>query len=155
MRGLGGFSSTSPAKPTWSNRACDTLESIVHQATCHQVLVPETNLSSMVSSSGGTWTDDSGQPPLAPGWIKKRTRSDSDHDGKNISSTTSTTSNVLHKKQAEYQRDNDTNLNTWASFDSPKNKSNDDDSTCHEGLVILYIYFLISQNNVTYMYHIY
>lgn len=156
MRGLGGFSSTSPAKPTWSNRACDTLESIVHQATCHQVLVPETNLSSMVSSSGGTWTEDSGQPPLAPGWIKKRTRSDSDHDGKNISSTTSTTtSNVLHKKQAEYQRDNDTTLNTWASFDSPKNKSNDDDSTCHEGLVILYIYFLISQNNVAYMYHIY
>lgn len=145
MRGLGGFSSTSPAKPTWSNRACDTLESIVHQATCHKV--PETNL----SSSGGTWTDDSGQQPLAPGWMKKRTRSDSDYDGKNISSTTSTTSNVLHKKQAEYQRDNDTTLNTWASFESPNNKSNDDDSTCHEGLVILYMYFLMSQNNVTYI----
>lgn len=139
MRGLGGFSSTSPAKPTWSNRACDTLESIVHQAT-GQKKVPETNLSSMVSSSGGTWTDDSSQPPLAPGWIKKRTRSDSDYDGKNISSTTSTTSTVLHQKQAEYQRDNNyTTLNTWASFESPKNKSNDDDSTCHEGLVIIYI----------------
>lgn len=134
MRGVGGFSSTSPAKPTWSNRACDTLESIVHQAT-GQKKVPETNLSSMVSSSGGTWTDDSSQRPLAPGWIKKRTRSDSDYDGKNISSTTSTTSTVLHQKQAEYQRDNnDTTLNTWASFESPKNKSNDDDSTCHEGL---------------------
>nr|XP_011464338.1 PREDICTED: transcription factor PIF7 isoform X2 [Fragaria vesca subsp. vesca] len=130
IHGLGGIVPTAPAKPTWSNRACDTLESIVHQATCHKL--PETNLSSMVASSGGTWTDDSSQQPWANGWIRKRTRSDSDYHGKNVSST-STTSNV-HEEQTEYQMDNDTTLNTWTSFESAKTKSNDDDSTCHEGL---------------------
>ncbi|XP_024170007.1 transcription factor PIF7 isoform X1 [Rosa chinensis] len=130
IHGLGGIVPTALEKATWSNKACDTLESIVHQATCHKV--PKTNLSSMVASSGGTWTEDSGQQPLENSWIRNCTRSDSDYHGKNVSST-STTSNV-HEEQTEYQRDNDTTLNTWVSFESARSKSNDDDSTCHEGL---------------------
>lgn len=148
IHGLGGIVPTAPAKPTWSNRACDTLESIVHQATCHKL--PETNLSSMAASSGGTWTDDSGQQPSANGWIRKRTRSDSDYHGKNVSST-STTSNV-HEEQTEYQMDNDTTLNTWTSFESAKTKSNDDDSTCHEGLVSGNIYFCIHYQSLYFKY---
>ncbi|XP_050378623.1 transcription factor PIF7 [Argentina anserina] len=127
IHGLGGLVPTAPARTTWSNRACDTLESIVHQATCHQV--PEANLSSMVAPSCGTRTDDYGQP-MANGWIRKHTRSDSDYHGKNVSST-STTSNV-HEEPTEYHMHNETTLNTWTSFGSTKTKSNDDDFTCHE-----------------------
>ncbi|KAM1679235.1 hypothetical protein ACFX15_038571 [Malus domestica] len=146
MHGLGGLLPTAQAKPIWSrSRACDTLESIVDQATCHKrdpniIRHDQTpaNISSMIASSGETWTDSSVQVPPAQGWIRKRTRSDSGFFENNFSSKT----NNIHEEHADPSRvrlcrDNDTTMSTLVSFESPpslKTKSIEEDSACHGGL---------------------
>ncbi|XP_021820742.1 transcription factor PIF7-like [Prunus avium] len=154
MHGLGGLLPTSQAKHTWG-RAFDTLESVVHQATHHRrepnlIHNGQTpaNISSMVASSGRTWTDNGGQVPLAEGWMRKRTRSDSDYHGNNFSGSTtsiheehadpSTCASPSPSASAKLCRDNEKTMTTWASFESlpslKSTKSPDEDSASHGGL---------------------
>ncbi|XP_016651309.1 PREDICTED: transcription factor PIF7 [Prunus mume] len=154
MHGLGGLLPTSQAKHTWG-RAGDTLESVVHQATHHKrepnlIHNGQTpaNISSMVASSGRTWTDEGGQVPLAEEWMRKRTRSDSDYHGNNFSGSTtsiheehadpSTCASPSPSASAKLCRDNEKTMTTWASFESlpslKSTKSPDEDSASHGGL---------------------
>ncbi|ONI08773.1 hypothetical protein PRUPE_5G200100 [Prunus persica] len=154
MHGLGGLLPTSQAKHTWG-RAGDTLESVVHQATHHKrepnlIHNGQTpaNISSMLASSGRTWTDEGGQVPLAEGWMRKRTRSDSDYHGNNFSGSTtsiheehadpSTCASPSPSASAKLCRDNQKIMTTWASFESlpslKSTKSPDEDSASHGGL---------------------
>ncbi|XP_048443479.1 transcription factor PIF7-like isoform X1 [Pyrus x bretschneideri] len=151
MHGFGALLRTAQSKPTWSrSRACDTLESIVDQATCHKrdpniIRHDQTpaNTSSVVASSGETWTDSSVQLPPAQGWIRKRSRSDSGFFENNFST------NSIHEEHADPSscaspgasvrlcRDNHTTTSTLVSFESPpslKTKSTDGDSASHGGL---------------------
>ncbi|KAM0982734.1 hypothetical protein PS2_015350 [Malus domestica] len=150
MHGLGALL-TAQSNPTWSrSRACDTLESIVDQATCHKrdpniIRHDQTpaNTSSVVASSGETWTDSSVQVPPAQGWIRKRSRSYSGFFENNFST------NSIHEEHADPSscaspgasvrlcRDNHKTTSTLVSFESPpslKTKSTDEDSASHGGL---------------------
>ncbi|KAK9278865.1 hypothetical protein L1049_028444 [Liquidambar formosana] len=147
MHGIGGLLPPAPTKPTWG-RAGDTLESIVHQATCHKQnlnLIPHdqnpANMkSSTVASSGGKWAESSGQVPMARETIRKRIRSDSNQCGRNFSSSIqeerTDRMSACASASATFCRDNDTTMMTWASFESPrslKTKTTDEDSACHGG----------------------
>lgn len=149
MHDLGGIiPSTTRTKPTWG-RSNDTLESIVHQATItrhnnnnHQEITPQhgqnspAKRSSMVSSSGAKWSESSGQVPVVPGLLKKRTRADSDQCGRNFSSMQEGRGDrsACASASATCFRENDTTIMTWASYESPKSlktKTTDDDSASH------------------------
>lgn len=150
MHGLGGLLPSGPIKPTWG-RTGDTLESIVHQATCHNEdphvthngQTPATISSNNVASSGRKRGVDSGLAPLATSVIKKRSRSNSDYDGKNFSSNCGIKEehggpSACASASATFCRESDTTMMTWASFESLhslKNKSTDEHSACHGDLV--------------------
>ncbi|KAA8541003.1 hypothetical protein F0562_024859 [Nyssa sinensis] len=142
MHGGGGvLPSTAPTKPTWG-RVGDTLESIVHQATCHNQSLKSPQQQNQnpanVAPSGGKWPESSGHVQMALGLVKKRMRSDSDQCGRNLSS--SIMQEVADGRSAcasgTAARDKDTTMMTWPSFESPpslKTKTTDDDSASHGG----------------------
>ncbi|XWS51188.1 hypothetical protein CRYUN_Cryun12cG0155700 [Craigia yunnanensis] len=149
MHGLSGLLPTAPIKPTWG-RSSDTLESIVHQATCHnqkqnfnllQHDQTPVNRSSIAASSGGNWDESSSQLPLAAeALLKKRGRSDSNQCRKNYLGAgikeDRADRSACASASATLCRDNDTTMMTWASHESPqsmKTKTTDDDSACHNG----------------------
>ncbi|XVE54739.1 hypothetical protein DITRI_Ditri03aG0106000 [Diplodiscus trichospermus] len=149
MHGLSGLLPTAPTKPTWG-RSSDTLESIVHQATCND-LKQSFNLlqhdhtpvhrSSIAASSGGNWAESSGRLPMAAAaLLKKRGRSDSDQCWKNHQSCgiqeDRADRSACASASATFCRENDTTMMTWASHESPqsmKTKTTDEDSACHYG----------------------
>ncbi|OMO51235.1 hypothetical protein CCACVL1_29916, partial [Corchorus capsularis] len=152
MHGLGGLLPSAPTKPTWG-RSSDTLESIVHQATCHSPkpnfnllhhdrIIPAPNrnnpLAAAAASSGGNWAESASRLPVAPAaaataaLLKKWTRSESDHCRKFQDERSACAS-----ASATFCRDNDTTMMTWASHESPRSmktmKTADEDSACHDG----------------------
>nr|WIE96077.1 basic helix-loop-helix transcription factor [Loropetalum chinense var. rubrum] len=138
LHGLGSLP-PAPTKPTWG-RAGDTLESIVHQATYHNHY--PANINSIPASSGGKWAECSARvPTIAPEFLRKRMRSDSDQCGRNLSSNAreerTDRMSACPSASATFCRDNDTTMMTWASFESPrslKTKTTDEDSACdHHG----------------------
>ncbi|XP_062116622.1 transcription factor PIF7 [Humulus lupulus] len=149
MHGLGGLLPSGPIKPT-SGRTGDTLESIVHQATtCNNQVqdpyvtyhgqTPATMGSEIVAPSGGKRAENAFQ---APPVMRKRNRSNSNHDGMSFSSNCGIQEeqggpSACACASATFCKENDTTMMTWASFESPqslKNKSTDEDSACHGGL---------------------
>ncbi|KAL5544563.1 hypothetical protein UlMin_008347 [Ulmus minor] len=153
--GPGGLLPSTQTKPRWVSRTGDTLESIVHQATCQIIQDPNVTtyqsqtpatISSIMASSGGKWSESSGQVPVPTGSMRKRIRSDSGYTGgRNFSSGSSMQEeqyggagpSACGSGSATFCRENDTTMMTWASFDSPqslKNKSTDEDSACQNGL---------------------
>ncbi|XP_059641195.1 transcription factor PIF7 isoform X2 [Cornus florida] len=146
MHGLGGLLPTPPlTKPTWV-RSGDTLESIVHQATCHNINLAQdhrnpANMSSVVASSGGKWSESSGKMQMDQGFAKKRMHSKSDQSRLNFSSSMLdheyiTDRSACASASTAFCRDNDTTAMTWASFESPqslKTRNTDEDSGCHGG----------------------
>jgi hypothetical protein len=156
MHGIGGLLSTTPTKATWGGgraAAGDTLESIVHQATCHNqnqkpnIIFQHDHHQTPASraSSGGQWPDQSsgGQFQVAPASVvKKRTRtSDSDQcNGRrsiyeNIADGSACGSASV-SASGTFCRDTDTTMMTptRASFESTrsfKTKTTDEDSSCH------------------------
>ncbi|KAK4568123.1 hypothetical protein RGQ29_003765 [Quercus rubra] len=149
MHRLRGLIPTTPTKPTWG-RAGDTLESIVHQATCHKQIsnvlqhdhAPAANIVPIDAvSTGGTWadTESSGQVQVAPTMLmRKRTRSDSEQcHGRKICSSMNEDSADHTSASATFCRDNDSTMMTWASFESPrslKTRTTEVDSSCRGGL---------------------
>lgn len=143
MHGLGGILPSMAAqtsKPTWG-RTGDTLESIVHQATCHNQ-APKNNLlqqqndnlnvgnmCSTVASSSGKWGDSSGHVQAAPSFLKKRVRSASNRNIPQERPDISACASV----SATISKDNETTMMTWPSFESPnwslKSKTTDDDAS--------------------------
>uniref|UniRef100_A0A5B6ZVW6 Putative transcription factor PIF7 isoform X2 n=1 Tax=Davidia involucrata TaxID=16924 RepID=A0A5B6ZVW6_DAVIN len=157
MHGLGGLIPTAPTKPTWG-RAGETLESIVHQATCQKQINLKSlqpndhdhhhhqnpaNLSSVVASSGGgKWAaDEAGhvvQMGPAAGLVKKRMRTDDDNQRKQDREDVVVVADrsACASASATFCRDNDTTMMTWPSFESPpslKTKTTDEDSASHGG----------------------
>ncbi|KAK3009221.1 hypothetical protein RJ639_014758, partial [Escallonia herrerae] len=148
MHELGGILPTAPTKPTWG-RTGDTLESIVHQATCHKqnpkfVQHDKSlgNRSSIVASSSGKWGEiSSGHVQVAPNITKKRMRPSeySDQCGKTLGRNVQEDRldlSACASGSATICKDNDTTMMTWASFESPqslKTKTTDEDSACHDG----------------------
>ncbi|XP_060205011.1 transcription factor UNE10 isoform X1 [Lycium barbarum] len=148
MHGLGGILSNISQTKQTMGRAGDTLESIVHQATCHgknQDLIQNydqnyQDLKIGGMCSGGKWGESSQQmaPPRATVLAKKRTRSESepqyggaeDHEYAELSACASAS--------ATFCRENDNTLVSWPSFyessRSIKSKTTcDEDSACHGG----------------------
>ncbi|XP_022737332.1 transcription factor UNE10-like, partial [Durio zibethinus] len=146
MHGLSGLLPTAPTKPTWG-RSSDTLESIVHQATCHnqkqnfdllRLGQTPTNRSSIAASSGGNWAESPGRLPVATAaLLKKRARSDSDQCRKNLGGgIQEDRADRSPCASATFCRDNDTAMMTWASHETPqsmKTETTDKDSACHDG----------------------
>ncbi|XVF54373.1 hypothetical protein PTKIN_Ptkin05aG0176300 [Pterospermum kingtungense] len=154
MHGLSGLLPTAPTKPTWG-RSSDTLESIVHQATCHNnqkqnfnlllqhdQVIPAKKTTSIAASSEGNWAETaSGRLPMAAAaLLKKRARSDSDQCRKNYLSGSiqevKVDPSACASASATFCKDNDTTMMTWASHESPrsmKTKTTDEDSACHNG----------------------
>ncbi|XP_022775750.1 transcription factor PIF7-like [Durio zibethinus] len=150
MHGLSGLLPTALTKPTWG-RSSDTLESLVHQATCHDQNqnfnflqhdnTPANRSSDIAASSGGNWAESTGGLPMAAAaLLKKRARSDSDQCWKNYLSggiqEDRADRSACASASATLCRDNDTTLMTWASHESPqsmKTKTTDEDSACHNG----------------------
>lgn len=139
MHGLGGLLPTAPTKPTWG-RAGDTLESIVHQATCHNqnsnFIHHAQNLANMKSTVGSSAHVQTGNQGL----MKKRTRSDSAHCGRNFSTNVHEAEradrSACASASATFCRDNETTMMTWPSSESPRSlkaKTTDEDSACHGG----------------------
>ncbi|XP_024028159.1 transcription factor PIF7 [Morus notabilis] len=149
MHGLGGLLPLGPAKPTWG-RTGGTLESIVHQATCHthdpnvthhgHGQTPATIGSNIVGPLIGKWAENSGQAPPPTLVMRKRSRSDSDYGGRNLSSSSSMQEEhggPSASASATFCRESDTTMMTWASFESPhnlKNKTNDEDFISHSDM---------------------
>ncbi|XP_059443891.1 transcription factor PIF7 isoform X2 [Corylus avellana] len=160
MHGIGGLlSTTTPTKATWGGgrAAGDTLESIVHQATCHHNQKPNIifqhdhhhhNTPASIASSGGQWPDQSsgGQVQVAPASVvKKRTRSSDSEQYcnigrrsiyENIADGSTCGSGGSVSASGTFCRDNDTTMMTptRASFESTrsfKTKTTDEDSSCH------------------------
>ncbi|GAB2223874.1 hypothetical protein Drorol1_Dr00004618 [Drosera rotundifolia] len=140
MHELGGIFPTAPAKPTWG-RTADTLESIVHQATCskqNQIGMERSNqnkekVGSVVASMGGKWGQDLVRVQLPVGLAKKRTRPDADHCSRN--SRCNVRDEELADRSASANvalgRETDTTVVTWTFLDSPtsvKTKNTDEDS---------------------------
>ncbi|KAK3406343.1 hypothetical protein EUGRSUZ_K02496 [Eucalyptus grandis] len=135
----------------------DTLESIVHQATCHKKNPPSPRHdhpppSSLhrvrLSSSAGGILDKSHagqQCPVNNHLIKKRKRSDSEPvpvvkknlgNGVGRCTTRGERSSICGSASATICRDDDATMTTWASFESPvsfKNKTTDDDDSASHG----------------------
>ncbi|KAK6250020.1 hypothetical protein QUC31_007507 [Theobroma cacao] len=150
MHGLSGLLPTAPpTKPTWG-RSNDTLESIVHQATCHkqkqnfnllQHDQTRSNRSSIAASSVGNWAESSSRLPVAAAaaLLKKRARSDSDQCRKNLSGGIQedrADRSACASASAAFCRDNDATMMTWASHESPqsmKTKTADEDSSYNDG----------------------
>ncbi|XP_060205014.1 transcription factor UNE10 isoform X4 [Lycium barbarum] len=128
MHGLGGILSNISQTKQTMGRAGDTLESIVHQATCHgknQDLIQNydqnyQDLKIGGMCSGGKWGESSQQmaPPRATVLAKKRTRSESepqyggaeDHEYAELSACASASAtfcrendNTLENKEEEHQ----------------------------------------------------
>lgn len=138
MNGLssGGLLPTGPTKPTW-NRAGDTLESVVHQATWpNQNLYPPlpkrdhnpANVSSAVGSTIVKRAETLGRMHVGP----KRVRSETDQCGGSFgSSIQEERSACAAAASATFCKENDATMVTWASFESPRNlktKTTDEDS---------------------------
>ncbi|EEF47808.1 DNA binding protein, putative [Ricinus communis] len=152
MHGLGGFVHPSQTKATWG-RTNETLESIVHQATCHNQNLNSnqqgekqshqpTIASSTVASSDGKWAETSSghQAGMAPLLMKKRTRSESNQCARSFNGSTREEHMDLSacaSASATFCRESDTTMMTWASFESPppslKAKTTDEDSASHGG----------------------
>lgn len=162
MHGLSGLLPIAPTKPTWGRSSHDTLESIVHQATCHnqnqnqnfnllqheQVPVNKKSPIITAASSRGNWPADTTTSRLpvaaaAAALLKKRARSDSDQCMKNYKSGSNIQEDRAERSacasaSATFCKDNDTTMMTWASYESPrsmKTKTTDEDSACHNGSV--------------------
>lgn len=148
MHGLGGLLPTAPTKPTWG-RAGDTLESIVHQATCHNqnsssfIHHAQNHLNNMKSTTVGSSAHVQSGNQVS---MKKRTRSDSAHCARNFSTNVHEPDHhqradrsACASASATFCRDNDTTMITWPSSESPppslKAKTADEDSACHGGSV--------------------
>ena len=146
MHGLRGLLPTSPTKHTWG-RAGDTLESIVHQATCHKQIPnvhlhghTSTNLAPLdATSTGRTWTESSGQVQVEPTLMRKRILSSSEKcDGRKFCGSIYEDSADHTSASATFCSNNDTTMMTWASFESPrslKTKTTEEDSCCRGGSV--------------------
>ncbi|GAB4860821.1 hypothetical protein Ancab_035983 [Ancistrocladus abbreviatus] len=147
MHELGGiFPAASTKQPTWG-RTSDTLESVVHQATCKKQnpnLMQHgqniENAGSVVASCGEKQAEDSSQAQVAPGLVKKRGRTDSDHGGRNFGGNMAADEwadrSACASANVAFCRDNDAALVRWASLDSTrrtKTKYTDEDSACHGG----------------------
>ncbi|KAL7192208.1 hypothetical protein ACSBR2_024119 [Camellia fascicularis] len=149
MHGLGGLLPTAPTKPTWG-RTGDTLESIVHLATCDQqnlnLLPPHDHLHhhnpapNRTTSSAKKCAETVGHMPMAPGFLKKRMRSEwgkkftsGIQDDRSACASASASANA----SATIFKDSGTTMMTWASFESPpqslKTKTTDEDSACNGG----------------------
>lgn len=147
---VGSFSSVpaSKSKATWGS-INDTLESIVHQATCQNINLPEfdhhlTNNNSVVASPTGKWGENSTSMEInLPMQTKKRVRSSgySDQYGgmNNVSSYQEHADRrSCSSANTTFCRDNDTTMMTGASLKSPgslKTRPLNEDSTCHAGSV--------------------
>lgn len=145
MHGLGGFPHSTQTKPTWG-RTGETLESIVHQATCHKQALnlhqqePQTpvNITPVVSSTEGkrarTSTTQNNLPVAASSLTKKRTRSESNQCPRNFNGSIPdehVDRSACASASATLCRDSDTAMKTWASLESTrslKNKTTDEDS---------------------------
>lgn len=164
MHELGGmFSPTASTlsslpKPTWGSgggggRAGDTLESIVHQATCCNKINPNSmptsttqvvmghsnmdNVAPVVAPSGGKRAVNSGTmqpappPPPPSRLVKKRMREPNDRESACASASASANAVFCGEN-------NDTTMITWASHESPRSctrtkTTTDEDSACHGG----------------------
>ncbi|KAK6920939.1 Myc-type, basic helix-loop-helix (bHLH) domain [Dillenia turbinata] len=145
MHGLGGLLPSGPPKPTWS-RANDTLESIVHQATCQK---PKNNffhqdqnlatVDSITVSSAGKCAESSSRLQMNPQLMKKRLRSELETFGRKFSGTIQdedTERSACASASAKFCRDNESTKMTWASYESPrslKTKMTYEDSACQDG----------------------
>lgn len=154
MHGLGGILSISQAKQTLG-RTGDTLESIVHQATCHgknQTSIHQNydqnddqDLKIEELCSGGKWGESSQQmaPPRATLLAKKRMRpSESDPQYGRAEDHEHTERSACASASTTFCKENDTTMVTWPSFDessrSIKSKTTcDEDSACHGGGSVL------------------
>ncbi|GMN54234.1 hypothetical protein TIFTF001_023372 [Ficus carica] len=139
MHGLGGLLPLGPTKPITWGRTGDTLESIVHQATCHKQDPNVTYIGhGHTPALIGKWAEDPGKAVLPTSVMRKRSRSDSDHGGKTLSSGSSMQEeHACASGSATFCRESDTTMMTWASYESPhnlKNKTNDEDSASQGGL---------------------
>ncbi|CAK9148013.1 unnamed protein product [Ilex paraguariensis] len=146
MHGHGGINiPTVPTKPTWGATG-DTLESLINQATYHNHNLNSTrhdqnptNISSIVASSGGKRGKSSSHLQMDRGMVKKgRVGSESDRCGRNFSSSVAQEErgdrSACASASANFVREKDATLMTWASFESPppslKTKTTDEDSAC-------------------------
>uniref|UniRef100_A0A803P9Z4 Uncharacterized protein n=1 Tax=Cannabis sativa TaxID=3483 RepID=A0A803P9Z4_CANSA len=151
MHGLDGLLPSGPTKPTWGTN-CETLESIVHQATTsnNQVQDPYVTYHGQTPATITFETDatSSGKRVenafMAPPVMRKRNQSNSNNEGKNLSSNNCSIQeeqggpSACASASTTFCKESDTTLMTWASFESPqslKNKSTDVDSACHDGMV--------------------
>ncbi|CDP17490.1 unnamed protein product [Coffea canephora] len=163
MHGLSNIlPSPAPTKSTCGRAGDHTLESIVHQATCHHKHSRMMNsmqsqkhddgdkkLSSKINStlefSGTKWGERSGQVQMLPSTMKKRPRSETESDqcGRFFSSKIHDLGqerSACASASATLCRDNnkDATMVTWASFESPSSfktkNTTDEDSASHGGL---------------------
>ncbi|XP_057995366.1 transcription factor PIF7 isoform X2 [Hevea brasiliensis] len=147
MHGLGGLlhsGQATKATPTWG-RTSETLESIVHQATCHDSQ-PRINsnrqepakIASAVESSDGKWAETSSrrQAQMAPLLMKKRARSESNQCGSSRDNEQADRS-ACASASPTFCRESDTTMMTHASLESTpsfKAKTTDnEDSASHGG----------------------
>lgn len=154
---VGGIPTAPNSETTW-DRTDDTLESIVHQATYPNIILPEfdhhlnhnhhlTKKNSIVTPSTRIWGENSIQMEVNPPvYTKKRVQSSeySDQCG-GMNNLISSPQKHADKRScgsgnATFARNDDTTMMTWASFESPeslrsKTKPVDEDSACHAGSV--------------------
>ncbi|KAL1347309.1 hypothetical protein HN51_020776 [Arachis hypogaea] len=151
MHGLSGLDPTSQKKPTWVNRAHDTLESIVQQATCknkkskltikdnHAYVDVPTTTSSIVASSGE-------HHQMVPTLSRKRSHSSYSDQQQHRRDVNYVSINNTNRKcgvataSVTFCRDNNdvTTMMTWPSLGSgPRSFKNDkileEDSACQSG----------------------
>ncbi|KAK1373412.1 transcription factor PIF7 [Heracleum sosnowskyi] len=143
---VGSFSALPASKAIWGSTD-DTLESIVHQATCQNINLPEfdhhlTNNDSIVASSTGKWGENSSNMEInLPMQTKKRVRSSGYPDQCGGMNNVSSYQEYADRRScssanATFCRDNDTTMMTGASLESPrslKTRPVNEDSTCHAG----------------------
>ncbi|KAI6675653.1 hypothetical protein NL676_003559 [Syzygium grande] len=126
----------------------DTLESIVHQATCHKKNPPSSSSHRMRPSSSAGGILDKSHPslqcPVSTYLVKKRKLSDSEpvhavkkNSGNGVGGGTNREErSKCGSANAAICRDNDMTMMTWASFESPasfKTKATDEDDSASRG----------------------
>lgn len=126
----------------------DTLESIVHQATCHKKNPPSSSSHRMRPSSSAGGILDKSHPslqcPVSTYLVKKRKLSDSEpvhavkkYSGNGVGGGTNREErSKCGSANAAICRDNDMTMMTWASFKSPasfKTKATDEDDSASRG----------------------
>ncbi|MED6161329.1 hypothetical protein PIB30_059737 [Stylosanthes scabra] len=154
MHGLSGLAPTSQAKPTWVNRAHDTLESIVEQATCNNKkskLSIKDNHGYVPTNSNVASSSGEHHQMVVPTLSRKRSHFDQrDVNYVSINNTnkkmlleeehTNTNNRKCVSASATFCRDNNdiTTMMTWPSLDSAPRTFNhhkilEEDSACHSG----------------------